>query len=68
MVGNAFRILALVALLFSGVAGMPGGVEAQQAGQVPGDALGISDTDWQFVRTGSANGTQIKQTCAVMIR
>jgi len=71
MVGNAFRILALVALLFSGVAGMPGGVEAQQAGQVPGDALGInSDTDlWRFVRTGNAGSTQMKnELAAVMIQ
>ena len=69
--GNALRILALLAVLFCGVATLPGKVEAQQAGAVPGEALGLnSDTDlWRFVRTGNAGSTQMKdELAAVMIQ
>ena len=68
---NAFRILALLAVLLCGVATLPGKVEAQQAGAVPGEALGLnSDTDlWRFVRTGNAGSTQMKdELAAVMIQ
>ena len=71
MQGNAFRILALLAVLFCGATSLPGDAVAQQSGAVPGDALGLnSDTDlWRFVRTGNAGSTQMKnELAAVMIQ
>jgi formate dehydrogenase subunit gamma len=68
---NAFRILALLAVLFCGATSLPTDAVAQQAGAVPGDALGLnSDTDlWRFVRTGNAGSTQMKnELAAVMIQ
>ena len=69
--GNAFRIFALLAVLFCGVATLPANVAAQQGGAVPGESLGLnSDTDlWRFVRTGNAGSTQMKdELAAVMIQ
>ena len=71
MQGNAFRIFALLAVLFCGATSLPGESVAQQAGAVPGDALGLnSDSDlWRFVRTGNAGSTQMKnELAAVMIQ
>jgi formate dehydrogenase subunit gamma len=68
---NAFRILALLAVLFCGATTLPTDAVAQQAGAVPGDALGLnSDSDlWRFVRTGNAGSTQMKnELAAVMIQ
>lgn len=71
MQGNAFRILALLAVLICGATGLPADAMAQQSGSVPGDSLGLnSDSDlWRFVRTGNAGSTQIKdELSAVMIQ
>ncbi|MEX0503809.1 formate dehydrogenase subunit gamma [Alphaproteobacteria bacterium LSUCC0719] len=71
MQGNAFRILALLAVLFCGATNLPADAVAQQAGAVPGDSLGLnSDSDlWRFVRTGNAGSTQMKnELSAVMIQ
>jgi len=71
MQGNAFRILALLTVLFCGATNLPADAVAQQAGAVPGDALGLnSDSDlWRFVRTGNAGSTQMKnELSAVMIQ
>jgi len=68
---NAFRLLALLAVLFCGATTLPTDAVAQQAGAVPGDALGLnSDSDlWRFVRTGNAGSTQMKnELAAVMIQ
>ena len=68
---KAIRMLALLALLACGVVGLSNHASAQQAGAVPGDALGInSDSDlWRFVRTGNAGSTQLKdELAAVMIQ
>ena len=69
--GNAFRILALLAVLFCGATSLPADAVAQQSGAVPGDSLGLSsDSDlWRFVRTGNAGSTQMKnELSAVMIQ
>ena len=71
MQGNAFRILALLAVLICGATSLPADAVAQQSGSVPGDSLGLSsDSDlWRFVRTGNAGSTQIKnELSAVMIQ
>ena len=71
MQGNAFRILALLAVLICGATSFPADAVAQQSGSVPGDSLGLnSDSDlWRFVRTGNAGSTQIKdELSAVMIQ
>ena len=68
---NAIRMLALLALLVCGIAGLTHNASAQQDGAVPGDSLGInSDSDlWRFVRTGNAGSSQMKdELAAVMIQ
>ena len=68
---NAIRMLALLALLVCGIAGLTHTASAQQDGAVPGDSLGInSDSDlWRFVRTGNAGSSQMKdELAAVMIQ
>ena len=68
---NAIRMLALLALLVCGIAGLTHNAAAQQDGAVPGDSLGInSDSDlWRFVRTGNAGSSQMKdELAAVMIQ
>ena len=64
-------MLALLALLVCGIAGLTHNASAQQDGAVPGDSLGInSDSDlWRFVRTGNAGSSQMKdELAAVMIQ
>ena len=71
MLNRYFSIMVILAALLCGTAGMTTPVQAQQQGEVPGQALGLSsDSDlWRYVRTGNAGSTQMKnELSAVMIQ